>query len=161
MTAVPSPAQYAWQEAERSMFIHFGPATWQGREYDDGSVPVKQINPTQLDTEEWCRAALAFGAKRIVFVAKHTGGFCWWQTDTTEYSVKNCPWKGGKGDVLRELSQSCKNTDCVWEYIYIPGTVPGGRISAAAERPRILRFRMPIMRCFARSLPRCCRDTVR
>lgn len=108
MTAVPSPAQYAWQEAERSMFIHFGPATWQGREYDDGSVPVKQINPTQLDTEEWCRAALAFGAKRIVFVAKHTGGFCWWQTDTTEYSVKNCPWKGGKGDVLRELSQSCK-----------------------------------------------------
>lgn len=108
MIAVPSSAQYTWQEAERSMFIHFGPATWQGQEYDDGSVPVEQMHPEALDTGQWCRAALAFGAKRIVFVAKHTGGFCWWQTDTTEYSVKNCPWKNGKGDVLEELARSCR-----------------------------------------------------
>lgn len=108
MIAVPSSAQYTWQEAERSMFIHFGPATWQGQEYDDGSMPVEQMHPEALDTGQWCRAALAFGAKRIVFVAKHTGGFCWWQTDTTEYSVKNCPWKNGKGDALEELARSCK-----------------------------------------------------
>lgn len=121
MIAVPSPVQLQWQEAERSMFIHFGPATWQGREYDDGSVPVEQINPKELDTDEWCQAALAFGAKRIVFVAKHTGGFCWWQTDTTEYSVKNCPWKDGKGDVLEELSESCRKYDLrLGIYIY-PG----------------------------------------
>lgn len=121
MIAVPSPAQYAWQEAERSMFIHFGPATWQGREYDDGSVPVEQINPRALDTEQWCRAALAFGAKRIVFVAKHTGGFCWWQTDTTEYSVKNCPWKDGKGDVLEELSASCRKYGLTLGIYIYPG----------------------------------------
>lgn len=107
MIAVPSIAQYAWQEAERSMFIHFGPATWQGREYDDGSVPVRQMNPEKLDTEQWCRAALSFGAKRIVFVAKHTGGFCWWQTETTAYSIRNSPWKNGTGDVLEELAESC------------------------------------------------------
>lgn len=121
MIAVPSPVQLQWQEAERSMFIHFGPATWQGREYDDGSVPVEQMNPKALDTEQWCQAALAFGAKRIVFVAKHTGGFCWWQTDTTEYSVKNCPWKDGKGDVLEELSEACRKYDLrLGIYIY-PG----------------------------------------
>lgn len=108
MIATPSTAQYAWHEAERSMFIHFGPATWQGQEYDDGSVPVEQMNPGLLDTGQWCRAALSFGAKRIVFVAKHTGGFCWWQTDTTKYGVKNCPWKDGRGDVLGELSKSCQ-----------------------------------------------------
>lgn len=41
-------------------------------------------------------------------MAKHTGGFCWWQTNTTDYGIKNTPWKNGKGDVLKELSESCK-----------------------------------------------------
>lgn len=121
MIAVPSDVQYRWQEAERSMFIHFGPATWQGREYDDGSVPVEQINPKALDTGQWCRAALAFGARRIVFVAKHTGGFCWWQTDTTQYSIKNSPWKDGKGDVLQELSDSCKKYGLTLGIYIYPG----------------------------------------
>jgi hypothetical protein len=40
-------------------------------------------------------------------VAKHTGGFCWWQTDTSKYSIKNTPWRGGKGDVVAELARSC------------------------------------------------------
>lgn len=121
MIATPTAVQYAWQEAERSMFIHFGPATWQGREYDDGSVPVEQMNPEALDTGQWCRAARAFGAKRIVFVAKHTGGFCWWQTDTTEYSVKNCPWKEGRGDILAELSESCRKYGLTLGIYIYPG----------------------------------------
>lgn len=108
MLAKPTPVQYEWHETARSMFIHFGPATWQGREYDDGSTPLEDINPIGLDTDQWCQAALAFGAKRIVFVAKHTGGFCWWQTKTTDYSVGNTPWRGGRGDVMADLSASCK-----------------------------------------------------
>jgi alpha-L-fucosidase len=48
------------------------------------------------------------GAKQIVFVAKHVGGFCWWQTDTTDYGVKNTAWRGGKGDVMRDLAASCR-----------------------------------------------------
>ena len=31
-----------------------------------------------------------------------------WQTSTSEYSIKNTPYKGGKGDVLAELVASCK-----------------------------------------------------
>lgn len=90
------------------MFLCYDPATWQGREYDNHTTPLSQMNPTQLDTDEWCQVALSWGAKMIIFVAKHTGGFCWWQTDTTEYSVKNIPWKNGKGDLLREISDSCR-----------------------------------------------------
>ncbi|NLC56470.1 MAG: hypothetical protein GX774_06520 [Armatimonadetes bacterium] len=104
----PSPQQYAWQERERIQFVCLDPCTWQGREYDDHSFPLSRINPEKLDTDQWCRAALAWGAKQILFVAKHTGGFCWWQTETSRYGVKETPWRGGKGDLVKELSQSCR-----------------------------------------------------
>ncbi|MHB8968898.1 MAG: alpha-L-fucosidase [Pirellulaceae bacterium] len=106
--AKPSAAQYAWHEQERIMFVCLDPCTWQGREYDDHSTPLSQINPTQLDTDQWCRAATLWGAKEILFVAKHTGGFCWWRTETTKYGIKETAWKGGRGDVLAELSASCR-----------------------------------------------------
>lgn len=90
------------------MFVCLDPCTWQGREYDNHSTPLSQINPAQLDTDQWCQAAELWGAKQILFVAKHTGGFCWWQTETTSYGIKETPWRGGKGDVLAELSASCR-----------------------------------------------------
>ena len=37
-------------------------------------------------------------------VAKHVGGFCMWQTETTDYSVKSIPWKNGKGDLVDEVA---------------------------------------------------------
>lgn len=105
---VPTPEQIAWHQMEIEMFVALDPCTWQGREYDDHSTPLSQINPAQLDTEQWCEAAESFGAKQILFVAKHTGGFCWWQTDTTTYSIKSTPYKNGRGDVLAEIAASCK-----------------------------------------------------
>ena len=105
---VPTPEQIAWHQMEIEMFVCLDPCTWQGREYDDHSTPLSQINPTALDTDQWCEAAKSLGARQILFVAKHTGGFCWWQTDTTTYSIKNTPYKNGKGDVLAELAASCR-----------------------------------------------------
>ncbi len=90
------------------MFLCLDPATWQGREFDDLSTPLDRINPAKLNTDQWCEVAKSWGAKMIIFVAKHVGGFCWWQTNTTDYSIRNTPWKNGKGDVLKELSGSCK-----------------------------------------------------
>ncbi len=125
--AKPSVVQYKWQEQERIMFIHFGVATWLGREYDEtGKFDMSRINPTNLDTDEWCRVAKSWGAKQIIFVAKHVGGFCWWQTNTTDYSVKNIPWKNGKGDLLADVAASCKKYGLnLGIYIY-PGDVKYG-----------------------------------
>ena len=106
--ARPTPQQVAWQDCEVGMFVHFGPATWQNQEYDDLSTPLEEINPSQLDTDQWASVAEALGARYIVFVAKHTGGFCWWQTETTDYSVRNTPWRDGQGDVLHDLAASCR-----------------------------------------------------
>ena len=106
--ARPSPEQVAWHDCEIGMFIHFAPNTWLDQEYDDLSLPLEKMNPAKLDTDQWVATAEAMGAKYIVFVAKHVGGFCMWQTDTTDYGVKSIPWRNGKGDVLADLTQSCR-----------------------------------------------------
>lgn len=103
----PTPEQMAWHELELAMFVHFAPATWQNREYDNHSTPLSDISPSKLNTDQWCEVAESFGARQIVFVAKHVGDFCWWQTDTTDYGIKETPYQDGEGDVLAELSQSC------------------------------------------------------
>ena len=93
---------------ERIMFLHFAPNTWTGLSQDNNSLPLSRINPEKLNTDQWCRVAKSWGAKMVVFVAKHSGGFCWWQTNTTEYGVRNIPWREGKGDLLADLSKSCE-----------------------------------------------------
>lgn len=108
MIPTPSIPQLRWQQQERLMFIHFAPNTWTGLGQDDNSLPMDRINPSKLNTDQWCEAAKSWGAKMIVFVAKHSGGFCWWQTNTTDYGVRNIPWRNGKGDLLADISKSCE-----------------------------------------------------
>lgn len=105
--AFPSADQLAWQDLEIGMFVHFAPNTFQDKEGDDLSTPLSAINP-DIDTDNWAECAVNLGARYIVFVAKHAGGFCMWQTKTTKYSIANTPWKGGNGDVLGDLAASCK-----------------------------------------------------
>jgi len=104
---IPSADQLAWQDLEIGMFVHFAPNTFQDKEGDDLSTPLSRINP-DIDTDNWAECAVNLGAGYIVMVAKHAGGFCMWQTDTTKYSIGNTPWKGGRGDVLADLAASCK-----------------------------------------------------
>ena len=106
--ALPTFQQRTWQDLHIGMFIHFAPNTWQDKEEDDLSTPLSAVNPKNLDTEQWADTAVKMRAKYIVFVAKHTGGFCMWQTETTDYSLKSSPWRGGKGDVMADLAASCK-----------------------------------------------------
>ena len=103
----PTPVQLAYHEDEIMMLVCLDPQTWQGTEYDNHSTPLEQINPTKLDTDQWCRVAKSFGARRIIHVAKHTGNFLWWQSDLSQYGIKHTPYKNGKGDVVVELVESC------------------------------------------------------
>jgi len=108
--ARPTPEQLLWQDHEVGMFIHYSINTYLDQEWDTSANPsnLALFNPTALSTDEWVAAAEAMGARYIVFVAKHVGGFCMWQTQTTTYSIRNTPYKDGQGDVLRDLVDSCK-----------------------------------------------------
>jgi len=112
--ARPNPAQYAWHEQERIMFVCIGVATWMGTEYDlHGDYDLAKLNPNGLDANEICQAAELWGAREILFVAAHVGGFCWWPTDTTPYNVTKILWKNGKGNLVKEMADACRSAVCL------------------------------------------------
>ena len=104
----PTARQISWQELEFTVFIHFGMNTFTNREWGEKGTSPVLFNPAALDAEQWVTTAKMAGAKLLIIVAKHHDGFCLWPSRFTEYSVKNSPWKRGKGDVVGEVAAACK-----------------------------------------------------
>jgi alpha-L-fucosidase len=104
----PSPAQLEWQRDELALFVHFGVNTFTDREWGDGTEDPAIFAPTALDARQWARTARAAGFRAMVLTAKHHDGFCLWPTATTRHSVASSPWRGGRGDVVRELVDACR-----------------------------------------------------
>ncbi|MCL4180410.1 MAG: alpha-L-fucosidase [Verrucomicrobia bacterium] len=154
--ALPTRVQAAWHDYEIGMFIHFAPNTWFDQEYDDLSKTPSEINPVGLDTDQWVRVAESMGAKYLVFVAKHVGGFCWWQTDSSDYGVKQTPWRDGKGDLMAELAASCRKRGMNLGVYLSPadrhlGVGVGGKAEDPANQPAYERiFRQQLTELLSR-----------
>lgn len=105
---LPTTAQLQWHNDEFYLFTHFGPNTFTDAEWGEGNERADVFNPTNLNTDQWCRIAKQAGAAGIIITAKHHDGFCLWPSKYSTHTVRESKWRDGKGDVLKELSQSCK-----------------------------------------------------
>jgi len=105
---VPNENQLRWQEMEYYAFVHFSLNTYTDQSWGFGNEDVKLFNPEKADCRQWARICKEAGMKGIIITAKHHCGFCLWPSKYTEYSVKNAPWKNGKGDMVREMADACK-----------------------------------------------------
>jgi alpha-L-fucosidase len=109
---LPNAAQLRWHKAEQLMFVHFGLKTFYPSDdhMGHGADDPQKFLPSKFDANQWAAAALAGGFHGIVLTSKHHDGFCNWQTQTTDYGVRTSPWKKGKGDVIKEVSDACRKS---------------------------------------------------
>lgn len=108
--AVPGEKQLAFMDWEFGLFFHFGIRSFfPGHvDWDQRPMPLSAFDPTQFDPEQWIREAKDAGARYAILVCKHHDGFANWPTKYSSYSVKNTPWKNGRGDVVREFVDACR-----------------------------------------------------
>jgi alpha-L-fucosidase len=106
---VPTPKQVEWYHREIIAFFHFGINTFETNVNEgNGKASPSIFNPTELDCNQWMKVLKDAGIPCGILVAKHADGFCNWPSAYTDYSVKNSPWKNGRGDVVREFTDACK-----------------------------------------------------
>ena len=105
---VPSQRQLNHQGLEFYSFVHFTVNTFTGKEWGDGTESPSIFNPRKLDASQWVRAVKAAGMRGLILTCKHHDGFCLWPSQYTNHTVAYSPYMDGKGDVVKEVSDACR-----------------------------------------------------
>ena len=105
---VPTKNQYEALKNEFIAFIHFGPNTFTRMEWGNGMEDPKIFDLKNLDTDQWCEAMKSAGMEMVIITVKHHDGFVLWQSRYTKHGIMSTNFQDGKGDILKELSQSCQ-----------------------------------------------------
>lgn len=135
MKLKPSAGQLAFLDWEFGVFFHFGIRSFflGHKDWDNRPMPAEAFNPEKLDCEQWIRTIKDAGATYAILVCKHHDGFANWPSKYTDYSVASTPWKGGKGDVVREYVDACRKYGLKVGLYYSPAQW-GGKISFKEDR---------------------------
>ena len=90
-------------------FIHFNMNTFTNKEWGYGDEKPIQFNPSQLRYWAMGKSYKASWNERYHNNCKASRRICTLASKYTDHSVKNSLWRDGKGDLIDELSKSCKD----------------------------------------------------
>lgn len=105
---IPSPRQKKLQDMEFYAFVHFTVNTFTDKEWGDGTEDPAIFNPVKMNARQWVDAIKSAGMKGLILTCKHHDGFCLWPSAYTDHSVASSPYKNGKGDIVREVAEACR-----------------------------------------------------
>ena len=107
---VPRPALAARlaEGPEIIGIVHWGLNTFTDREWGYGNEDPALLDPSDFSADQIVGACKAGGIGGLVVVAKHHDGFCLWPTKTTAHNIRKSPFRGGKGDYVKEMEQACR-----------------------------------------------------
>jgi alpha-L-fucosidase len=106
--AIPSGPQIAWHRMEYTAFLHFTVNTFTDKEWGYGDEDPNIFQPARFDADAIAIALQSAGVAGFILTCKHHDGFCLWPTKTTDHSIRGSSWKGGQGDIVRELSDAAR-----------------------------------------------------
>ena len=105
---VPTSNQLSALKNEFIAFIHIGPNTFTRMEWGNGKEDPKVFDLKELHTDQWCQSMKSAGMKMVIITVKHHDGFVLWQSRYTKHGIMSTGFEDGKGDILKNLSASCK-----------------------------------------------------
>lgn len=123
---IPSKKQLAYQSMEFVGFIHYNLFTFPPTIKDPekakwwGNEPAANFNPKGVNAEQWAKVAKEIGMKELILTVKHHDGFCIWPSAFSEYTVRESPYKSGKGDIVKEFTDACHKYGIKVGFYYSP-----------------------------------------
>ncbi len=107
-TGIPNAALLQRRGLDIYAIMHFGLNTYTGREWGFGDESPSLFDPPEFDAGQIAGACAESGVQGLILVCKHHDGFCLWPTRTTPHNISKSPFRNGRGDLVREMSDACR-----------------------------------------------------
>lgn len=104
ISVVPNENQLRHEKKPFYTFIHFGMNTVTAREWGSGKETVDDFTIKSIDARQWVSTIKKSGATGIILTCKHHDGFCLWNSEYTDFCVKNTDFDG---DIVKMVSDEC------------------------------------------------------